>query len=134
MRVLALFGALLGFGLGTQAACNGNCADTGSHNCCAGSHCDCNGPRCHCQTDPGSHDCLVAPAAFECSVTWISEDGESLGVDDYLYENFYSPLAVVDTCNAQQDDNPDRPAEAVSAVCACTQIDYDTPSQLNAPS
>jgi hypothetical protein len=135
MRALVMFGALLGLGLGLQVACHGNCADTGSH-CCAGSHCNCAGAHCNCADDPGSHDphCLAAPAKFECTVTWLDEAGDEIGDDAFLYENFESSMAVVDTCNALQADNPDRPDEAVSGSCACERIDWDAPAKIASPS
>lgn len=143
MRALVMFGALLGFGLGLQAACNGACADTGSH-CCAGSHCHCAGAHCNCAEDPGSHDgccqtdpglhCQITPADYECTVAWLDEQGNEIGADGYLYENFENSRAVVDTCNALQADNPDRPEAAASSTCACVRTDYDTPEQVAAPS
>jgi hypothetical protein len=43
-------------------------------------------------------------------------------------------MAVVDTCNALQADNPDRPDEAVSGSCACVRIDWDAPAKIASPS
>jgi hypothetical protein len=134
MRGIGLFfGCFFGLGLGLSSGCHGNC-EAGAHGCCAGSHCSCADQHdCYCQ-DSDQHNCANAQRLdYDCTVTWEDAQGQTLGSDVHLYENFVHLRAVVSTCKGFELDYPDRPEGAIAASCACEPVDPQPSPSLAAP-
>jgi hypothetical protein len=126
-----LFAAAIGLVIGLEPACGGAC----THNCCSHDHCTCLGSHC-CAAGDGDADadahCAALRRDFECQVSWRDGNGDEIGSDHLLYEQFAYQQGAIDTCNGREADNPEAPDGTVSAVCSCDPVE-PPPGDLRAP-